>query len=68
MYSMYASKEHVYKLQGSCKIIIRNMYDRYKEHNYYIVTVDYNSNWKKVEREVGRVRGMEGVREDMPIT
>ena len=30
--------------------------------------VDYTANWKKVNREVGRVRGREGVREDRPIT
>ena len=30
--------------------------------------VDYTANWKKVEREVERVRGREGVREDMPFT
>ena len=51
------------------------MYNQYKEHYYYIVTavtsffaVDYIANWKKVEREVGRVRGREGVREGRPIT
>ena len=30
--------------------------------------VDYTANWKKVEREVERVRGREGVREDRPFT
>ena len=30
--------------------------------------VDYTANWKKVEREVDRVRGREGVREDRPFT
>ena len=26
-----------------------------------LLPVDYTANWKKVEREVGRVRGREGV-------
>ena len=43
------------------------MYNQYKEHYYYggdiLLPVDYTANWKKVEREVGRVRGREGVRE-----
>ena len=53
------------------------MYNHYKEHNNYIVTavtsfsnlpVDYTANWKKAEREIGRARGREGVREGRPIT
>ena len=50
------------------------MYNHYKEHNYYsyggdiLLPVDYTANWKKVKREVGRVRGREGVREGTPIT
>ena len=49
------------------------MYNHYKEHNYsyggdIILPVEYTANWKKVEREVGRVRGREGVREGRPIT
>ena len=30
--------------------------------------VDYTANWKKVEREVGRAIGREGVRDCRPIT
>ena len=50
------------------------MYNNYKEHNYYsyggdiLLPVDYTANWKKVKREIGRVRGREGVREGRPIT
>ena len=47
------------------------MYNHYREYNYYIdilLPVDYTANWKKVERDVGRVRGREGVREGRHTT
>ena len=49
MYNNY--KEHVYSLQGT--------YILYSYGGDILSPVDYTANWKKVEREVGRVRGRE---------